>query len=208
MAFADAFEIRHFQTYYSQAILNVYHVEKDIASPAAVKIGEAFEVTMLPLIRAVQINTLTHGSLAIESLSDPTDFAGRDLGGVAGTRTGDPMNSFVAWGIRLLRTTQLVRHGQKRISGCADADVTNGVIAAGTITTAMNNLLAGLVADWLDAVPVLICHQVVIKRVQYSPPGGGVAYRLPVDAGEYLSYRPLEATLSRVTSQVSRKAGF
>jgi len=205
MAFSDAYELRHLQSVLGQDCLNIWHAEKLEASFTAADIAVAYRDTLLAPMRSVQADGLTHIDLQVKSLSDPNDFGGLSLASVAGNIVGEEMPAFTAWAIRLIRSSRVTRHGQKRLAGVSEASVSNGIAVASIITSMNSTVLPAMFADWVKQDMTALPKPMLIKRIKYTTPSGSTAYRLPINAGEYQAFRPAAAAFQGVTSQVSRK---
>jgi hypothetical protein len=76
-------------------------------------------------------NKTTANTLVVENLTDPNEFAELSIE-QSGTRTGDTLPAFVAYGMTKVRTTRATKSGGMRIPGVIeDALDTSGNITSG-----------------------------------------------------------------------------
>jgi len=150
----NRFELIDDQLYLTKGCLNVYFYQQTsgVAPAAAADLVSAWIINVLPLVLAIQNQTVTHPLVRSRNLDVPSDFAlvpriPPDVGLYA-SASGEP--TFVAASIKMNRTTQASGHGWKRYVGVPDNEVLNGVATPGYIS-GMNNLANVIDNDILGA---------------------------------------------------------
>lgn len=211
MPLLDFYEIRDFQAFDGQQILNIYHYKKVDPGATATVMGTAFIESILPTLVLQQVVGITRTVLEVENLGSPFDFAAIDTSGSPGAAVGAPLSSFEAASIQLNRTRNDMKNGAKRLAAGTEGSK-NGNDWAAPFITAMQVIADLLVTPIvLDATPLVDRGElVVLKRfcTVQPPPSPCPSYRLPdtdleIDANHYV---PVTATMSAVArSQVSRK---
>jgi len=217
MAVGDIFEITDVSNYFSQEMVNVYHVRQNsnpspTIDPLTVRIANAFVNYKLPAIRAIQTLTLTHTAIRVRNLFDPTQ-ASEVLINLAGSRsaleTGELYSQFVALSHQFRGDNANIRVAQKRFAGFGEAQLINGTFnnASGFIgfVAALGiEFLSGLdLDDTVGGIPDFsFC---TVKRMVEDTVKGKV-YSLPTnvldaeyDIWEYGNFK------LRATTQNSRK---
>ncbi len=209
MALNDMYELVDRQVLGTSVINNVYHLVRDNAGIVAATIAEAYEDRIIAPLLPLQDGALSHISIDVRNLGDPTDFAVRVPSPAVGTRVGEPFASFVAAAIQFNRTRTDIKNGQKRwVAGVeADADGNNWLAA---FVTSLQTLRDPILATWFtDALPAApVADYVVIQRVctVQPPPTPCPSYRLPNATDPLVFYQPTSAIIRGVVrSQVSRK---
>lgn len=209
MALEDLFQLTHRFTAYGVTMNNAYHAERANPGETSQEINDAFNFTILPIIRLLQPDSFTNVETICFNLGDDTDFHTQAIGN-AGLRVSvSDSPSFLAAAVRFPSRIRGVHSGQKRFAGLMEADVNFGNLIAGTVTL-IENIADALIADWLaSADSHIVCNYVIIKRVcDVVVPEGDPCpqYRLPKDAEIPVFYTPVTRVLNtEVSSQVSRK---
>lgn len=210
MAFADLYEIRDNQAMSAQSILNVYHVTKLNPSFTALNVLQAYFDTVYDAVRNVQPVSLVHGTVEVESLSDPLDFNSGTSVPDVGTVAGVALSTSLAATIQFNRLRTDMKNGQKRWIAGTESSVTTNFWGA-TLLALLATLGTAIVGNWEEAANpgIPVCRYIVLKRfctVLPSPPCTGT-YRLPEnDAEAAISYVPTTFSVrDTVRSQVSRK---
>lgn len=195
MAVDDKYLLKDKQTFRAQQVINTYYFVQTAGAGTADALVAAFKADMLPELIAVQSTFLTHESIEVINLDDPTDFYEEALSASnVGTVSGEMAPVFVAWGYRLLRASRLSRNGYKRIAGVGEADLGDGDAASAALTrlNALATVMGGTITDTVTSStwkPVIMSRSGVAPNIVYTPND--------VSGAEYIS----------VTSQNSRKYG-
>lgn len=107
---------------------------------------EAFRSSTLPLIMGVMNLTVAVSNIEVVNLVDMTDYhVGVPVANVGLLNSSSPGPSFVAYGLRLNRSTRAGRHGYKRFVGVAEELVSYGSnVISGALVAPMAALVAGL----------------------------------------------------------------
>lgn len=179
------------QSFLGALMINVYHYREspNFEEFTLAELVDVFAADVLPFINAVQSSQVENLSIRAYSFDDDTEHE-RDISGTNGIRPGDPLNSFSAWGFKLIRNNLSTRNGSKRIGGIAESDV-SGNLPEQAIEGELFELATALHAD-------------------LEPGGDGKVsafiYRRDswVD-GDWIGNGVNDAAFKRVTSQVSRK---
>lgn len=195
----DLLQITDFQQHLAQQNLNVYYYRctsiTGLDDTAYNAILDWFVTNILTPVKNIQVGNLYHDRLLIQNLSNGVDFVDRPLTTVVnGTRPGESMPGFVAWGFRMLRETLATRNGAKRIGGVSETDTYAGVPIPG-MTTPLTNVANALKADVVIGL-VTIAEPVIVKRPITVPMGTGYVYS-SVGGADFRG----------VTSQNTRKPG-
>jgi hypothetical protein len=156
-----------------------------------VSLFNAITDEILPPMKAVQADDLTHVQMVIVNLDDVTDFGTIATGGV-GARAGDPLPPHDAWGFTFFPDSRAMSPGGKRVAGPIEADVANGQ-AAGVAPP----LLDTLALAFFDDIPDISGTAVFSPRLHRFATTTPVAPAVTVGIRSVL-YR-------RVTTQSSRK---
>lgn len=126
--------------------------------------------------------------------------------GEPGLRTGETMPRFVAWQFKSPRSVGNIREGKKRFGLVGESDVLNGVAVAAFVDTleACANSLSETLTGTVSGIATNF-RPIIVKRIAYTPPGGGTAYRLP-EGLDTLTFALADNWVYQdVTSQNSRK---
>lgn len=128
MSINDRYKLIDHQLLDGEEITNVYWYQCIDGDGTAEDLAEFWVTDVLGYVRAVQTNQLTHTAIEVINYDELADFYTLDLtSGNAGTRTGEYLPRFNAWGFRLERPTRAIRSGSKRIAGITESDTTSGV---------------------------------------------------------------------------------
>lgn len=189
---------------------NVYFYADEPASGSAEDLSLAFNNDMLTgVIRDLQSSQLTHQSIAVQCLGDPSDFYVRVLTGAVGGRGADCLPAFNAINFTLRSNSRAVRPGSKRVGGLPDdtALYTNGQVVDSAMLGFLEDIRVAMSAPVSaaggDYSPVIVKRIPVAATEDHGP-----YYRLP-GVGDVLEYFPIVATLVNpiITHQVSRGNG-
>ncbi len=209
MPINDMYQITHDMTQFGQSQLNVYHVQRNNSGETAGSISDAFQNSILPILRLFQSNTVVSNELRIFNLGVSTDFGTFTLGGALGLRVGSDNPTFLAVTMRFPSRDRDIKAGHKRMGGSLESDIVDGVIDAPT-QTLMTNIGNALIANWLASSDSHnVCSYAIIKRhCETVDPVTGecIEYRLPKLDGELFFYLPNAfVNNTDISSQVSRK---
>jgi len=167
-------------------------------APAAV--ANDFITIVLPSLLAITSSTVTYTAVDVQEYNSGTAVATVALtSGNVGTRGGDALPSFNAWGFRSQRYSSTVPRAHKRFAGVAEPDQFNGVInpalvtAANTLASNLGALFDAANGGTTDMVPLQI--SLVDNSVTPHVPRPNPVF----EAALNWEYR-------KVTSQVSRRA--
>lgn len=195
MASQDLYRLIDRQTLQSQQVLNVYYYKQISAAGSSELLIAAFIEDVLPAIRAIQVDDLTHVRIDCENLTGVVDYVEETLtSNNTGADNTEPMPTFVAWGFRLNRASRLSRHGYKRIAGPGEANVTSGVPAAGFLGT-LNAAAAAIGADIGELSGPSTYRPYIVRATGTAP------------SVTYTSFEIGSVQLVGISSQVSRKLG-
>lgn len=209
MALADIYELKDEMFVNGQSMLNIYHVERASPLVSAADINNAFTADILPGVLSLQHPATQHTGLTCMSLGNPIDFDILPYAPpIIGTRLGsEALASYAAVGLRFPRERLDMRHGRKRYFGGLEADA-QGDEWTGAFQTEAQGVANDLIATWTSGqeAGVPVCNFVIVKRIKYTTPGGGTAWRLPNSDAELVFYRPLTALVEKtVRTQGTRK---
>ena len=149
----DYITIKDYQTLFQQQVLNVYtfRVNAFSGDSSYDSLLQGFELFFIDTVRSFQAPELTHTRLEVDNLTNGLEFASRDVG-KPGSGTGtSPSPPFVTLSIRLSRSTKVTRNGYKRYAGLDEAQYTDGIFQAGTITNWQDNVANVLEAPFTFA---------------------------------------------------------
>jgi hypothetical protein len=199
MAFQDLYEFKLHSTYLGQSLLNIFHfeyVEGGTPSNAiAAELRNAFRDTFLtaiadgPLISRFS-DALTYTSVEITNLSDPSVLVDQAWGTPqVGIVSGDDMPPYVCAVIRTGRLAGDIRRGQKRFAGVTETFQSNGILIQ-LFLDSLQDICDGLNSpiELAAGAGTRSYQSVIVKRVQYTTPGGKTAYRLPETSEEAIWY--------------------
>jgi len=163
-------------------------------------VADDFKNIVLPELLLITSSTVTYTAIDVTEHVSGTQVATVALTTAnQGSRGGDALPSFNAWGFRSQRYSSAVPRAHKRFAGVAEPDQFNGVINP-ALVTAVNNLAAKLGAIFdssnggtTDMVPLQI--SLVDNTITPHVPRPAPVFE-PALNWEY----------RKVTSQVSRRA--
>lgn len=194
MAIGDIYELVHDQRLFGQQVLNRYHYENINVSGDADGLATAFFLDVMPFIQAFQVEAVTYQRLIVINLDDDTDFTEFDLTGNGGQKVAaQPMPSFVAASLTLLRSSRSVRNGFKRYAGLDEGEVNQNSLTAAAITDL--EAIAQALENPIDNT----FNEEWVLRIY-----GGVTPNRPTPVVVPISSVSVSAV---VTSQTSRKPG-
>lgn len=203
----DLYQVVDVQSLEGQQVLNVYFYKRSAAvlvgNPAQ-QVADAFDSTMIPLIKPCQSPSLVHNEIRVQNLFDPTDSYTK-LVSHPGTYSvsGDNNEPFSALGIRLVQTNGSIRNGSKRLAGVIESMSSGGILTESGAITALIAAGVGMASGMDIGIITDALLPVVIKRIL-----DGGRYRLPANSGEAVTGDVSGALYNvDVTSQVSRKYG-
>lgn len=209
MALDDMYQITHSMTQFGQPQLNTFHVLRANAGESAGSISDAFQNSILPILRLFQSNTIINNEIRIFNLETTTDFGTFTLSSALGLRVGNDNASFVSTAMRFPTRDRDVRSGHKRFGGTLEEDIVDGVLQAAPLVL-LTDIGDAMIANWLaTADSHFVCSYVIIKRICETfdiPLDKCLEYRLPETNGELVFYQPNTfVTNPEISSQVSRK---
>jgi hypothetical protein len=154
---------------------NVFVYEQTGGTGGASELMFEWMTNQLPAIVDCLSVAWEFADVQVINLDDPTDFD-QTFVGSNGTRTGDPMPSFVAAGFTYARSSRLFNNGSKRLGPISEGDVASGQPVSGYLTllqaaaTLMGQPIidAGTVSTW---VPVIWRRPGTYDSGVVSPPG-------------------------------------
>lgn len=209
MALTDMYNVVHDMTLLGRNMLNVYQCERTSPIESAGSISDAFQNSVLPIIRLWQSDEVVNNELRIFNLGTSTDFGTFTLSGALGLRIGTDGPAFISGEVKFPSIDRAVRTGFKRFGGMLESDDSNGVLN-GAAVTLLDNIGAAMIASWLATSDAhAVCNFVIIKRVctTVPPPGDPCPqYRLPLTGDPLVFYQPNQRiTVLSTRSQVSRR---
>lgn len=203
------YDIVHDMTLRGQNVLNAYQVERANAGEGAGSISDAFQNSILPIVRLWQNDNVVNNEIRIRNLGDPLDFGTFTLAAAAGLRVGATSPSFVSGGIKFNRLRSDMKSGFKRFAGAEEGDYVEGVLSAAALVL-LTNMGNAIIGNWLSSIDShIVCNYVIIKRIcTTTPPPGDPcpSYRLPTPTDTLTFYTPSSFVNStNIRSQVSRR---
>lgn len=203
VAVGDIIEYTLQQTCMGSTLLNVFHYEATIVEPSVDydDVASAFLNVPYQGIKNCQATAVQYVRLLIRNLTNGIDIAETVLTDT-GERSGEAATSMLAYGFRLNRSTAITRHGQKRIGGVSETDLTGQVPTAGMLV---------ILADTADKFgePALVDgtvdHDISLDPVIVGrfPTGHAQAGQLDLSKINPVA----SAAFVSVTTQTSRKLG-
>lgn len=200
----DVFQLIDEQEQYGQQVLNVYFYRLDtpVVGNAAEMLVSSFITEVLPDIRAIQTDVITHRSVSAKNLYDETE-AHTELISLAGTQTGEGLPGFSAYAYRLIGDNAAVRDGQKRYAGASEQHQVGGVITSAPMLALMVALATQLATGLSIGVDTNALMPVIVGRIL-----DGGQYRLPANSGETVLSNVIDSLFNAdISSQTSRKVG-
>lgn len=200
MASTNRYELKLRSIYGSYECFNVFHYKQTSGTGGALELASSFEMQVLDDLKGITLTTVSYPDIEVVNLDDPTDFCVYStITHTAGTRSGDGLPAFVAWGFRLNRATREVRNGYKRFVGVSETDQAGGSSVAGiqsaldavelALSTALTH--AGTGSSW----------DLVIMRVTRNPEDP----ELPLVGYVYTDFPVADVTHYALTTQNTRK---
>lgn len=165
MAVGEIYRLTDFQTYGGQVCLNVYFYRQSTAvgSGGAAGCISAWVQDVLPLVIAVQQAGVLHTRVEVLNITDGFEVSSADLvANNQGTRSGEGLPSYAAWGFRLLRGSMLTRHGAKRLVGVSETDVVGNLPVSGFLSNLA--LTANIFATDIVMTSDSTYQPVIVKR--------------------------------------------
>lgn len=198
-ALGDVIKIIINQRLFGQAVRNVYHYETVLASgtDTPTNVFDAFELAVIGPVQAIQNTALVYEGAVIENLNDELFFEEIPLA-LTGDGLGVPMPSYVAFGVKLVRSFKATRNGGKRYAGVQEESVLDN---DQTLLQATQDLVTDgliLLLD-LNVLPALsgAYAPVIFRKPEVGPPPV-IEFSNPIKAAQFSE---------TVTTQNSRKAG-
>ena len=188
----DIWEIRLRQTFLGQNVVNLfYYKDTDTGDIISLdQISAQFLTDVLNVIIEIQHTGVETVDIRTRKVGGTNEHVLDGLGS-DGTRPGEPLNSFSAYGFRLNRTNIDVRNGSKRFAGVSEDDVSgNGVDA---ILESLAEDVAQALQDDLELNSGAILTPVIYRRESF-------------DMGTWVGTNVSGSVFTGLTSQVSRKA--
>lgn len=203
LAVGDIIQITDVQSYLGQEVLNVYFYRMDSFENGVTLeiVVDNFQVLALTPIKAIQHSSLTHVTLIGKNLTNGIDITEQPVG-VAGIAGSDPLASFYAVSIRLVRTTAVTRHGAKRYAGLTEQWV-NGNTLMGDGPALVQD-----VCDFIGAPMVVsgtldqdfVATPVIVGRFPAGSPDAGALDLSKINVVASAQY-------IRLSTQTTRRAG-
>lgn len=203
MELEDILQIVDVQQLFGQTCLNVFtyrvgYLEANTDYPSAY---EAFVADIITPMTAIQCVDLEHTRVQIKNLTNEVDIFEQPHS-IDGLASGSSATSILAWSFRLVRSTALTRHGQKRVAGVPEGQLAgnNPESTFQDELDAFAAALAGSVGWNVVALEGIILEPVIVGRVIVPGPTYG-DYDLSkineIQAAQFI----------RVSSQTTRRAG-
>lgn len=206
----DVIELVHEQTYLGQQVNNIYYFEAAVADASMSGLAAWFEINVLPDIKNIQTELVTHVALRLRNLFNLAETYEEPLTGTGAQTAGLlELPAFMAATFRLDHTTGSIRSGFKRYSGLNEGQLEDAVLTA-TFTGSLGAIAANLVNPPVDANPDWA--HVIVKRVcdELNPVAGAVPsclrYVLPRSQAEKdVAYPISYEVYAQPTTQNTRK---
>ena len=208
MALNTIYMLRHIQSWLDggKKMENVYFFDHTAGTGEAAALATSFGIVFLPVIRALQCQTVKDVSIDVINLGDLGDFTSVPVSGM-GVYVGQVLPPHSALSFTTKLSTRAVRHGGHRISGIPESVNEAGKILDPTYVGQMEDYRDLLKTELVDATETW--KPVVIKRVRTAVPGKTptqYTYRLPETDGELVVGEIVNALLSlNISHQVSRE---
>lgn len=141
--------------------------------------------SMLDLIRQLQSSTILWENIVVKAVYDPEDFYAQPFSGaLAGSRTGQALPSFNAFGFTTSRVRRDIRRATKRFVGVTEDGQNGGVVDPTVVSTYMEPVataMSGTLSytaggNSLAFVPT-ICHRERYNPATHLADANGSAYR-------------------------------
>lgn len=186
-ASGDLIELVHEQTYLGQNCNNVYYFVA-VASTTLTTLTSWFEANVVPKVKAVQVDLVTHVNLRVRNVFVPSETYEEPLTGTGAIVSNlVELPAYMAYTIRLDHENGNVRPGFKRYVGVEELGIEDALLTATRVAllVTLGNILLN------PAVPTTnpqFTH-VVVNRVCETPNTPGLIpaclkYRLPENSGE------------------------
>lgn len=186
------YEIRLRQTFLGQNIVNMFYYRDTNTG----------DIISLDQINATFLSDVVNEVVEIQHASvEGIDIRVRKVGGtnenvlpillIDGIRPGEPLNSFSAYGFRLVRNNIDVRNGSKRFTGVSEDDV-SGNTPGGIVESIAEEVALALESDLVLNSGATLAP-VIFSRGSFEDP-------------DWKGTNVVGAVFTGLTSQVSRKA--
>lgn len=164
-AINDIVELVHEQQYLGQNVNNVYYF-RAVNAVALSTLTTWFETNVVPLVKAQQVDLVTHINLRCRNLYSPIETYEEPLTGVGGVTSGvNEMPAFLAYAIRLDHDNGTLRPGFKRFTGVSEAGLDDGLVNATRVSglVTLGNMLVNpptvLNPNWLHVIVGRVCEE-------------------------------------------------
>lgn len=207
MALDTLYQLTFKQLYQNQLIENVFFYDHIAGDGVAQDLANDWISVVMPLIQALEVNSMSIFETAVINLGDLADFwtEAQTVTGLYGAT--DPLPSFNALGYTLKLDTRAVAKGSKRICGVPEEVTTKNAVTSSGYLASMELLRLQLQANIV--VSPNTWQPVVIKRVKTAVTGTvplRYTYRLPtIGETPVVGHVVTALTSPFLTSQVSRK---
>lgn len=201
----DILRLTSVSTYLGNAALNVWWYSVAPSMPVGYtddQITAAFVGQVLEPIAGIQVDDVIYNLLRIENLTQNTDPVEKSLT-LTGTVTSEPEPGFMAYEVKLLRTTKVTRHGRKSFVGVTENAIVNGTLSLSTEQVEdMETACSTNIVDGVIAGNPIVLLPIIVGRVKTTV--GGKTYYVP----DLTKINPIKgAVVQRVSTQNSRKPG-
>jgi len=206
MALADIYQVKHFQDFQGEEVLNVYFYERSLGTGGAVDLANDWQDAVLPAVNQIQSSNILNVRLDVASLGDAADFDVATLidGGLL---VAESMPIFNAISYTFKPDTRAVRHGGKRYCGVPESVATVGEITGATYLGYMETLRGILAAPIVGGANTW--RPVLVKRIRTTIAGTTppkYRYRLPITGDPLVVAGLLSVLVSKdVKHQTSRQ---
>ena len=162
----DVIELVHRQSYLGQQLNNVYYFESVDGSTPLATLANWFETNIVPLVKNMQNDLVTHDALNLKNLFAPEETYEELLTGAGAVASGlvEGM-TFLACQVRFDHNEGNVRPGFKRIGGVPMGLINDTVWTAAQISAmdsfgaALINPLTPALASWVHVIINRVCRE-------------------------------------------------
>jgi len=206
----DVIELTHEQAYMGQVVNNVYYFEAVDGTASLTSLAAWFETNVLPPIKVIQNNLVTHTNLRLRNLFNLAETHEEPLTGTGSLVSGaQEMPSFFAAQVRFDHTNAQVRPGFKRWTGLVEDSIADSLYSASLITqmdaiaTPLMNPLTPALATWAHVIVGRVCET---QNPDPDAVPSCLKYRLPENQIELVVGYPVAyEAYAQPTTQNSRK---
>lgn len=125
MALGDLFTLDLSANLLGQTVHNIFRYASVSGNPTAAQLAAAFQLNIVTSLATIASSDLTYTDIEVINEDTPSDFANLSFS-VDGSRSGNVINPFSAWGFTLVPNTPHSKAGGKRFAGVASTDVLDG----------------------------------------------------------------------------------